>query len=340
MTANYPSRVAIVGAGAIGGLFAARLIEAGIPTVLVARNPSAADWVNKQGITIVENSTVKWVKVPTLSREQFVEAPDILIMAVKTFDLGSTFAELVNIADRARQIVCVQSSIRLAQCVPSEFHKKTLATALMVGASGTAGGLIFSTSQSRIYIGGLIHAVSAEQINLATAVFDRIADVKVSNPILPALIAKVAFNVACFPFSVAGRCSFGTAFANNQKAVRIAGAVLKDCALLAVAANLQNNLKFGPIEASAIARSQERAEEAVLWLANLYSQVIPSSVFDHMRRRKSELPSYFDEFIELGTKVHVPPVALVALRDRFSEMLARDIPLGPAGLEWLSQGHD
>src|ERR1039457_6198554 len=141
MTSRVPPQVAIIGAGAIGGLFAARLTEANIPTTLVARNSDAATWLKKQGITVVDASTVNWFKVSASSLGELVEAPDVLILAVKTFDLASVFVELADVARRVRQIICVQSSLCLAQHVPAEFHEKTLAAALMVGASGNAGGL-------------------------------------------------------------------------------------------------------------------------------------------------------------------------------------------------------
>jgi 2-dehydropantoate 2-reductase len=327
--------VAIVGAGAIGGLFATQLRKHGFAVTLVARNKTVADWLNRHGITIIQKSRVERWKVKVVPVEELVPA-DVLVLAVKIFDLPSVFRRLKSIADTAREIVCVQSSLRLTQYIPDKLHNKTLAAAMMVAASGGSGGLIFTTGHRRIYLGGAAFASSSDQIAVGSVVLRNIAEVKVTDPVLPQLIAKVSLNVATFPFSVAGRCSFGAAFRGNKRAVRFAAAVLRDCARLARAVGVEPGLKFASIEVSALSESQERAESAIRWLIRNYSDVIPSSVFDQIRGKRSELPCYFDDIIELAANARTPVDHVLRLRAHFDDMIDQNVPIGPDALEWLS----
>ena len=82
-------KIAIIGAGAIGGVVAAYLKKAGEDVVLIGRGRQV-DAINAKGLRIKGVRGDETIKVPALTR---LDKPyDLVIFAVKTQDIEEAFA--------------------------------------------------------------------------------------------------------------------------------------------------------------------------------------------------------------------------------------------------------
>src|SRR5438067_48147 len=76
--------VVIVGAGAMGCLFAARLAEAGVQVALVDVDRGRLDALNRDGITIEDDRGARVVRVTACTASQATEAPDLVLLFTKS----------------------------------------------------------------------------------------------------------------------------------------------------------------------------------------------------------------------------------------------------------------
>lgn len=75
--------VVVVGAGAMGGVFGARLTEAGVGTVLVDANAELVERINASGITLIEPDSERTIEVAATTDAASLEPPDAVIFFVK-----------------------------------------------------------------------------------------------------------------------------------------------------------------------------------------------------------------------------------------------------------------
>lgn len=104
-------RIAIVGAGAIGGFLAARLGKAGLDVTLVSRG-RALEVLRRDGLTLLERDGSR-----THQRMNFAEsldlarAPDYVILAVKAYQVEGALAGLEGPLDPSTTVVPMQNGI-------------------------------------------------------------------------------------------------------------------------------------------------------------------------------------------------------------------------------------
>ena len=102
----------VVGAGAVGGVLAALLYEAGVPVEAVARGDHLAV-IRRDGLTLV--SATRQVTVPITAHASLTEAApalgDVVVLAVKSQDTVAVLDELTAVAPTGVSVVCVQNGV-------------------------------------------------------------------------------------------------------------------------------------------------------------------------------------------------------------------------------------
>lgn len=121
------ARVAIWGAGAIGGYLAARLSEQGHEITLVAR-PAQVETINRDGLRLISaggaTRTVRVKAVTSVERE-----PDVILLTVKTQDLRAA-CEQVRDQTRRAPVVAMQNGVE-----PDDIAADALGQERVLGAS-------------------------------------------------------------------------------------------------------------------------------------------------------------------------------------------------------------
>jgi 2-dehydropantoate 2-reductase len=105
-------RIVVVGAGAVGGLLAARLVQAGSAVVAVARGPHGAA-MRGSGLTVespLGSTTVRLPVVPHLDGVRW-RAGDVVVLAVKAHDTPAVLADLARVWQRPLPVACAQNGI-------------------------------------------------------------------------------------------------------------------------------------------------------------------------------------------------------------------------------------
>src|ERR1700739_4032612 len=100
---NWP-KIAVVGAGSVGGYFGGMLARAGAPVVLIGRS-AFADAGNHDGLLLYTLQFKERIKVQASSDLAAVRDAKIVLFCVKTTDTASTARELAPLLPKNAVII-------------------------------------------------------------------------------------------------------------------------------------------------------------------------------------------------------------------------------------------
>jgi 2-dehydropantoate 2-reductase len=158
--------IAILGAGALGSLFGAHLARAGADVVLIARE-ARAQAIREQGIHVAGLAEFA-TPVPVTARPLELQQADVLLVAVKTYDMEAALEAVAHL--RLGCALSVQNGVvkdeQLARCFGWE---KVLGAAAHISAELLPSGTVQFTANEWCAIGELPEGTSARVEALVAA---------------------------------------------------------------------------------------------------------------------------------------------------------------------------
>jgi 2-dehydropantoate 2-reductase len=147
-------RFAIVGAGAIGCLFGARLALAGNDVTLVHRDSSVVQSIQKHGIALQE-TTDKSRIVHVQIRKGPIKLPDldVFVVAVKAYDTKSVATSYRGKIDTNSTVLSLQNGLGNVELLQSYLKRPLLAASTTEGALSLGPGKIVHTGKGSTIIG-------------------------------------------------------------------------------------------------------------------------------------------------------------------------------------------
>ncbi len=125
-------RIAVIGAGAIGGVVAAYLKKAGEDIVLIGHSDQV-DAINDRGLTIKGVRGTETFKVPAMTRLE--KAYDLVIFAVKTQDIEEAFAHNSEFLEGSF-VLTTQNGVQADNLLSSHFDREhQFSSIVMFGAT-------------------------------------------------------------------------------------------------------------------------------------------------------------------------------------------------------------
>src|SRR5580704_14059708 len=131
---NWP-RVAVVGAGAVGGYFGGILARAGAPVMMIGR-AAFVEAVKKNGLFLDTVQFKESVRVEASTELKDVRGAEIVLFCVKTTDTAATASALAPLVAPGTLVVSMQNGVDNAELilVASGVHAMTA----VVGIEATA----------------------------------------------------------------------------------------------------------------------------------------------------------------------------------------------------------
>ncbi|MBI3079893.1 MAG: ketopantoate reductase family protein [candidate division NC10 bacterium] len=150
-------RIAVVGAGALGSLYGARLAAAGHAVSLLAR-PEAAAAIASGGITVEGGEgavePVRSVRVTTTPAD--LAGADLLLLAVKTYHTAETLPALACLRGRLGAVCSVQNGVTKDAALAAAFGEGAVLGAMSLeGATLLTPGRVLWTSPASTAFGEL-----------------------------------------------------------------------------------------------------------------------------------------------------------------------------------------
>ena len=144
-------KIAVIGAGAIGGVVAAYLKKAGEDVILIGRD-SQVDVINSKGLTIKGVRGTETIKVPASTR---LDRPyDLVIFTVKTQDIEEAFAINSEFLEQGGLILTAQNGVQADNILSAHFERdRQLSSIVMFGATYIKPGEIIFNFEGDWIIG-------------------------------------------------------------------------------------------------------------------------------------------------------------------------------------------
>jgi 2-dehydropantoate 2-reductase len=150
-TREWP-RIAVVGAGAVGGYFGGMFARAGAPTVFIGRK-HFTDAVNSSGLVLDKLHGQERIRVRARVEMSAIQDCSLILFCVKANDTSSTAREMARFVRPDATIVCLQNGVDNADQVRAVANAAVVPAAVYVAVSVPEPGRVKHLARGDLIIG-------------------------------------------------------------------------------------------------------------------------------------------------------------------------------------------
>src|SRR5436190_19656446 len=197
-------RIAVVGAGAVGGYFGGMLARAGAPVVMVGRK-SFVDTVTANGLVIERAADQERVSVEATTELSAVASADLILFCVKSNDTVSAAKEIAPFLAADALLVSLQNGVDNVERIRDATKIDALPAAVYIGVSIPKPGRIKHVAR-----GDLILGPENERTKCVQEIFVRAGiGCRLTNNIDGEMWIKLLCNCALNAISALGHARYG-----------------------------------------------------------------------------------------------------------------------------------
>jgi 2-dehydropantoate 2-reductase len=286
---NWP-RIAVVGAGAVGGYFGGMLARAGAQVTFIGR-PAFVDAVREKGLFLDTVQFQERVKVQASTDLTTAHDAGIILFCVKTTDSTETARALAKVLSNDAVIVSMQNGVDNAEQIAAASGLKALPAAVYVAASVPAPGTVKHVGR-----GDLVLGPQNEITQRLAAMFNR-ANVpcRISENLAGELWTKLVWNCALNALSALGKVTYGEILASAE-AKQLLETTVYEVLAVAKASGIQPAGLEDP--KAALAGAYQVAEQMAATRS--------STAQDMMRNKKTEIDSLNGFIVRRARELNIP----------------------------------
>lgn len=285
---NWP-RIAVVGAGAVGGYFGGMLARAGAPVIFIGR-PAFVDAAKQDGLFLDAVQFQERVKVEASTDLAAARGADIILFCVKTTDTAETARALAKVLAKDSIIVSMQNGVDNAEQIEGAAGLKALPAAVYVAASVPAPGTVKHVGR-----GDLVLGPQNEITERVAAVFTRAkVPCRISENLSGELWTKLVWNCALNALSALGKVTYGEILASVDARQLLETTVYE---VLAVA-------KASGVQPAGL-EDPETALAGAYKVAESMAATRSSTAQDMMRGKKTEIDSLNGFIVRRGRELKI-----------------------------------
>ncbi len=286
---NWP-RIAVVGAGAVGGYFGGMLARAGAPVVMIGR-AAFAEAVNRSGLFMDTVHFQEYVRVEASTELSAAEGADFVLFCVKTTDNAATSKELANYISPATTVVSLQNGVNNAEEIREASGIDVVSAVVYVAAATPAPGQVKHFGRGDLVVG----PVNRRTEELAATCERANVGCRLTNNIEGELWTKLIWNCGLNALSGLGGVTYGEILA-SEDARKVVQAAVYEVLAVTRAKNIHPPGLEDPT--AALAGSFKIAQQM--------SGMRSSTAQDMMRRKHTEIESLNGYVAKLGKRLGVP----------------------------------
>ena len=301
MTSQEPwPRIAVVGAGAVGGYFGGLLARAGAPVVMIGR-PMFVEAVKKNGLFLDTLHFQESVRVEASTDLSTIRGAEIVLFCVKTTDNAATARAIAPLLAPNALVLSFQNGVDNVERIRVAAAIEALPTVVYVAASVPEPGRVKHVGR-----GDLVFGPKNEKTERVANLFSR-ANVpcRISDNIAGELWTKLIWNCALNAVSALGRARYGQ-IAASADARKVVETLVDEVLAVARAADIHPPGLEDPKAAIA----------GAFRIATQMAEALSSTAQDMNRGKRTEIDSLNGYVSRRGAELGVPtPVnhALYAL---------------------------
>jgi 2-dehydropantoate 2-reductase len=296
---NWP-KIAVVGAGAVGGYFGGLLARAGAPVTMIGRL-QFVEAVAKRGLFLDTLHFQESVRVQASTELEAVRGAEVVLFCVKTTDNAATARAIAPLLAPGALVLSMQNGVDNVEQIRAAAAIDALPAVVYVAASVPEPGRVKHVGR-----GDLIVGPENEKTKRIAALFSR-ANVpcRISENIEGELWTKLVWNCALNAVSALGRAKYGQ-IASSVDAWKVVETTVHEVLAVARAAKIHPPGLEDPKAALA----------GALKIATQMAEAFSSTAQDVNRGKRTEIDSLNGYVSRRGAELGVPtPVnqALYAL---------------------------
>lgn len=283
-------KVAVVGAGAVGGYFGGMLARAGAPVILIGR-PAFVDAVKTAGLTLDTLKFNESVRVEAAAELEAARGADVVLFCVKTTDTAATSRALAPLLAPNALVVSMQNGVDNVEQIRAASGIEALGAVVYVAASVPQPGHVKHVGR-----GDLVVGPRNPRTERFAALFERAGvPCRISDNIEGELWTKLVWNCALNAVSALGRAKYGQIVASDD-ARKVVEDVVYEVLAVAHAAHIQPPGLEDPKAALA----------GAFKIASQMSEALSSTGQDMQRGKRTEIDSLNGYIARRGTALGVP----------------------------------
>jgi 2-dehydropantoate 2-reductase len=197
-------RVAVVGAGAVGGYFGGMLARAGVPVVMIGR-PAFVAAVKNDGL-LLDTVNFREIVHPEASSDVAAAAgANFVLFCVKATDTATTARELAKHIAPGAILVSLQNGVNNVEEIRAASGLEALASVVYVAAAMVAPGQIKHLGRGDLVVG----PADKKTESIAKLFSDAGVPCRISENLAGELWTKLIWNCALNAISGLGKATYG-----------------------------------------------------------------------------------------------------------------------------------
>jgi 2-dehydropantoate 2-reductase len=229
--------VAILGAGAMGCLFAARMAEAGAEVTVIDVEPSRLDAIRSRGIMLTDDHGVRTVRVRAALARDVAGPVDLLLLFTKGMHSAAAIASVAHLRGCDPIALTLQNGIGNAELLAAAFGAdRVLMGTALIPADLTGPGAVEAHGHASLQLGAFGNAGAGSVERVADLLERSRFIVHRNGRIAVAVWEKLAFNAALNAIGMI--CEVPNAGVDNRPGRRLATAVVGETVAVAAAKGL------------------------------------------------------------------------------------------------------
>jgi 2-dehydropantoate 2-reductase len=282
-------KIAVIGAGAVGGYFGGMLARAGAPVMMIGRQ-AFVEAVQKSGL-LLDSAQFQETVHPEVSEKIAAAAgAEVVLFCVKTTDTASAAKSLATFISPAATVISLQNGVNNAEEIRAASGIESLPAVVYVAAAMSPPGHVKHLGRGDLVVG----PGNARTERIARLFEQAKVPCRISDNIEGELWTKLIWNCALNAISALGRVTYGEIFASAD-ARRIIATLVDE--VLAVAR--AKGIHLPGVEDS------KAALAGALKIAEQMSGTRSSTAQDMARGKRTEIDSLNGYAARLGEQLGV-----------------------------------
>jgi 2-dehydropantoate 2-reductase len=284
---EFKMKIAVMGAGAVGCYYGAKLAQHGHDVVLIGR-PQHVRAINKNGLHFESGGLGTMVALAASIDPSAVAGADIVLFCVKSTDTASAGAAIAPHLGENTVVMSLQNGVDNAERLSAIIERPVVPTVVYVGAGMAGDGHVAHFGRGDLVIG-------PDDASDMIAQTMRVAGipVDVSENVQGALWAKMILNCAYNALSAVSRLPYGT-LAKGDGVMTVIENVVAECLSIAGAQGVAVPGNVG---------------EAVAGIIKTMPAQYSSTAQDLMRGKPSEIDYLNGYIVRKGGELGLPTPA-------------------------------
>jgi len=283
-------RVAVVGAGAVGGYFGGMLARAGAPVVMIGR-PAFAEAVRKKGLFLDTLQFKETVHVEASSELQDARGAEIVLFCVKTMDNAQTAKALAPLLAPGAIVASMQNGVDNAEQIRAASRIDAISCVVYVAAAVPEPGRVKHSGR-----GDLVTGPRDARTEKFASLFERAGvGCRITENIAGELWTKLTWNCALNAVSALGRAKYGQ-IAANADARKVVETAVYEVLAVAKAAGVHPPGFEDP----------QFALAGAFKIATQMAEALSSTAQDMNRGKRTEVDSLNGYIARRGAELRVP----------------------------------